>query len=81
MESALRRAPKAVLDKPPASGPSLIAAFARGIGVTHRYGRVVGRIHVGNVDVNAELIRKGAAWVYRDYPGYLTVRGASAPGI
>ena len=28
---------------------------------------MVGRVHVGNVGVNAELIHKGAAWVYRDY--------------
>lgn len=34
---------------------------------TDRYGRVVGRVVVNEVDVNAELIRRGAAWVYRDY--------------
>lgn len=32
-----------------------------------RYGRTVGRVHVGNVDVNAEMVRRGAAWVYRQY--------------
>jgi len=32
-----------------------------------RYGRTVGRVYVGNVDVNAEMIRQGAAWVYRQY--------------
>jgi micrococcal nuclease len=32
-----------------------------------RYGRTVGRIYVGNLDVNAEMIRLGAAWVYRQY--------------
>lgn len=32
-----------------------------------RYGRVVGRVAVDSLDVNAELIRRGAAWVYRDY--------------
>lgn len=32
-----------------------------------RYGRVVGRVVVGGLDVNAELVRRGAAWVYRDY--------------
>ncbi len=32
-----------------------------------RYGRTVARIYVGNVDVNAELVRQGAAWVYRKY--------------
>ncbi|MES3040467.1 MAG: thermonuclease family protein [Pseudomonadota bacterium] len=32
-----------------------------------RYGRVVGRVVVGDLEVNAELVRRGAAWVYRDY--------------
>lgn len=32
-----------------------------------RYGRTVGRVYVGNIDVNAEMIRQGAAWVYRQY--------------
>ncbi|MDG4562255.1 MAG: thermonuclease family protein [Candidatus Competibacter sp.] len=34
---------------------------------TDRYGRTVGRVYVGNVDVNAELVKQGAAWVYRQY--------------
>ncbi|MES2721431.1 MAG: thermonuclease family protein [Pseudomonadota bacterium] len=34
---------------------------------TDRYGRVVGRVMVDRLDVNAELVRRGAAWVYRDY--------------
>ena len=34
---------------------------------TDRYGRTVGRVYVGSVDVNAEMIRQGAAWVYRQY--------------
>jgi micrococcal nuclease len=34
---------------------------------TDRYKRVVGRVYVGNVDVNAELVRRGSAWVYRKY--------------
>ena len=34
---------------------------------TDRYGRTVGRVFVGGVDVNAEMIRQGAAWVYRQY--------------
>ena len=34
---------------------------------TDRYGRTVGRVWAGTVDVNAELIRRGAAWVYRQY--------------
>ena len=45
---------------------------------TDRYGRTVGRVYVGNTDVNAELVRQGAAWVYRnstlsDYPSGLTL--------
>jgi endonuclease YncB( thermonuclease family) len=34
---------------------------------TDRYGRTVGRVYVGDLDVNAELVRVGAAWVYRKY--------------
>lgn len=34
---------------------------------TDRYGRTVGRVYVGAVDVNAELVKQGAAWVYRQY--------------
>lgn len=32
-----------------------------------RYDRIVGRVYVGDLDVNAELVRVGAAWVYRKY--------------
>src|SRR5262249_25584181 len=31
------------------------------------YGRVVANVHVGGIDVNAELVRRGAAWVYRQF--------------
>ncbi|MEI2806759.1 MAG: thermonuclease family protein [Albidovulum sp.] len=34
---------------------------------TDRYGRTVGRVYVGGTDVNAEMIRQGAAWAYRQY--------------
>ncbi len=34
---------------------------------TDRYGRTVGRVHAGTVDVNAEMVRRGAAWVYRQH--------------
>jgi endonuclease YncB( thermonuclease family) len=34
---------------------------------TDKYGRTVGRMYIGSVDVNAELVRQGAAWVYRQY--------------
>jgi endonuclease YncB( thermonuclease family) len=32
-----------------------------------RYGRVIGHITADGVDVNAELVRLGYAWVYRRY--------------
>ncbi|WP_369412621.1 thermonuclease family protein [Neoroseomonas alba] len=32
-----------------------------------RYGRTVGRIFVGALDVSAELVKRGAAWVFRRY--------------
>lgn len=32
-----------------------------------RYGRTLGRVYVGRTYVNAEMVRRGAAWVYRDY--------------
>jgi endonuclease YncB( thermonuclease family) len=35
--------------------------------VVDRYKRPVGRPIVGNVDVTVEMIRTGAAWVYRSY--------------
>jgi endonuclease YncB( thermonuclease family) len=34
---------------------------------TDRYGRTVGRVTANTLDVNAEMIRRGAAWVYRKY--------------
>lgn len=40
-----------------------------------RYGRTVGRVYVGNIDVNAEMIRQGAAWVYRQYAKDRTLYG------
>lgn len=32
-----------------------------------RYGRVLGRVFLGGMDVNAEMVRQGMAWVYRKY--------------
>jgi endonuclease YncB( thermonuclease family) len=32
-----------------------------------RYHRTLGRIHRGDLDVNAELVRQGMAWVSRQY--------------
>jgi endonuclease YncB( thermonuclease family) len=33
-----------------------------------KYGRTLGTVWVGTVNVNAELVKQGAAWVYRKYP-------------
>lgn len=33
-----------------------------------RYGRALGVVHAGAINVNAELVNRGAAWVYRQYP-------------
>jgi endonuclease YncB( thermonuclease family) len=32
-----------------------------------RYGRLVGRVYVGGLDVNAEMMKKGMAWSYTQY--------------
>lgn len=32
-----------------------------------RYEPIAGRIYVDDLDVSAELVRQGAAWVYRKY--------------
>lgn len=32
-----------------------------------QYGRTLGRIYVGAMDVNAEMVRSGSAWAYRQY--------------
>jgi len=34
---------------------------------TDRYGRTVGRPYIGKLDVCEEMVRVGAAWVYRQY--------------
>ena len=34
---------------------------------TDRYGRTVGLVRAAGLDVNAEMVRRGAAWVYRKY--------------
>jgi len=35
--------------------------------VVDRYGRTVGRIYVDGIDVSAEMVHSGVAWVYRKY--------------
>jgi endonuclease YncB( thermonuclease family) len=32
-----------------------------------RYGRSVGKVYIGNVDINREMVKQGAAWIYRQY--------------
>lgn len=34
---------------------------------TDQYGRTLAHVYVGAVDVNAEMVRRGAAWAYRKY--------------
>lgn len=34
---------------------------------TDRNRRVIGRVFVGSLDVNAEMVRRGGAWVFRRY--------------
>jgi endonuclease YncB( thermonuclease family) len=34
---------------------------------TDRYGRIVGRPYVGDLDICEEMLRIGAAWAYREY--------------
>jgi micrococcal nuclease len=35
--------------------------------VIDKYGRIVGRVYLDEIDVSAELVRSGSAWVYRKY--------------
>ena len=47
---------------------------------TDRYGRVVGKVYVDNLDVNRQLVADGHAWVYRKYskdPGLLSAEAAA----
>jgi endonuclease YncB( thermonuclease family) len=41
---------------------------------TDRYGRTVVRLYVGTLDVNAEMVRQGAAWVYVRYTAGIRCR-------
>lgn len=34
---------------------------------TDRYGRIIGRVYMGERDINAEMVTEGMAWVYRKY--------------
>ncbi|ODS56444.1 MAG: hypothetical protein ABS36_08655 [Acidobacteria bacterium SCN 69-37] len=34
---------------------------------TDRYGRMVARVYANDLDVNAEMVRNGFAWAYREY--------------
>ncbi len=44
-------------------GQDVVVAYSK----KDRYGRIVGRITADGLDVNLELVREGAAWVYRQY--------------
>ena len=59
-------------------------AFGRAVRVAvvdvDRYGRTVGRVYSGPVDVNAAMVQRGAAWVYRRYnrvPSLLPMEAAA----
>jgi endonuclease YncB( thermonuclease family) len=43
---------------------------------TDRYGGTVEQVWIGNFNVNAELVRRGGAWIYRQYNHDLTASGA-----
>lgn len=45
---------------------------------TDRYGRTVGRVHAEGRDVNAEMVRRGVAWVYRRYSSDATLLALEA---
>ena len=38
---------------------------------TDRYGRIVGKVFLNNLDVNLEQIKRGMAWFYRKYQNEL----------
>jgi endonuclease YncB( thermonuclease family) len=47
---------------------------------TDRYGRTVGKVLVGGIDANLEQVKKGMAWVYRQYAKdqtYFAAEGAA----
>lgn len=44
---------------------------------TDRYGRTIGRVQVGGLDVNVEMVRMGFAWWYRAYAKRDTVLEAA----
>lgn len=52
---------------------------------TDKYGRTVGRVFCGQVDVNAEQVRRGLAWAFTKYltdPGIAAIEGeARAAGV
>jgi endonuclease YncB( thermonuclease family) len=48
-----------------------------------RYGRTLGRVYVDGKNVNAEMVRTGDAWAYRQYPtgmSLLAVEGQAREG-
>jgi len=45
------------------SGQSVVVEWSK----TDRYGRIVGKIEAGGLDVNLEQVRAGSAWVYTRY--------------
>jgi hypothetical protein len=69
MASKLNKSPLHLTASPKESLSDLV--FGKQVRVEQqdidRYGRVVGRVYAGGLNVNAEQIRRGMAWVYRQY--------------
>ena len=61
--------------------------FAKDVSVlkidTDRYGRTVGRIYQGQIDVNLEMVKAGGAWAYTKYltdPAFRPAEDAARAG-
>ena len=58
-----------------AKSTDLLASMVKGKNIravcasADRYGRDVCTLYIGGIDINAEMVRQGGAWVYRKYYG------------
>lgn len=58
-----------------AKSTDLLASMVKGKNIravcasADRYGRDVCTLYIGEIDINAEMVRQGGAWVYRKYYG------------
>lgn len=62
-----RKQPFGTRAKQALAGMTFGKTFSVETNARDRYGRIIGRINVDGLDVNAELVRLGYAWVYRRY--------------